>query len=230
MIDSRKPRVLAADGLAKTVRFGGETLSILHAVNLNVYQGQCVAIVGASGSGKSTLLSLLAGLDQATGGSVQLLGQALDTLDEDQRALLRRNRIGFVFQNFQLMPQLTALENVMLPLELAGQSGARTLARLMLERVGLAHRLSHRPRFLSGGEQQRVALARAFVIKPQLLFADEPTGNLDSASGQQIIDLLFQLNAEQGTALVMVTHDPALAIRCDMVYRLQDGQLNEATP
>jgi putative ABC transport system ATP-binding protein len=228
MNEQKNSIVLSAQGLAKQLGLNGESVSILRAVSLNVYQGESVAIVGASGCGKSTLLSLLAGLDQPSSGSVELLGQPLHTLTEDQRALLRRNRVGFVFQNFQLMTQLTALENVMLPLELAGRRDAREVAELMLEHVGLGHRLSHAPRHLSGGEQQRVALARAFVIHPALLFADEPTGNLDVASGRQIIDLLFRLNAEQGTALVLVTHDNALASRCDAIYRLVDGQLTGA--
>jgi len=228
MNETPKTVVLAAQDLAKQVDHHGEVISILHAVSLNVYQSDSVAIVGASGSGKSTLLSLLAGLDHPSSGSVQLMGHELFALSEDQRALLRRNRVGFVFQNFQLMPQLNALENVMLPLELAGRRDARAVASKMLEHVGLGHRLQHYPRHLSGGEQQRVVLARAFVIHPALLFADEPTGNLDPASGRQIIDLLFQLNAEQGTALVLVTHDNDLASRCDAIYRLVDGQLTGA--
>ncbi|BBH11389.1 MULTISPECIES: ABC transporter ATP-binding protein [Chromobacterium] len=220
--------VLAASELAKQVHFHGEPLNILRSATLTLYPGESVAIVGASGSGKSTLLSLLAGLDHPSGGEVSLFGQALSGLSEDARALLRRDKVGFVFQNFQLMPQLTAQENVMLPLELAGRADAREAARQMLDRVGLSHRLGHYPRHLSGGEQQRVALARAFVIHPGLLFADEPTGNLDPHSGRQIIDLLFQLNAEQGTALVLVTHDTELASRCDAIYRLVEGKLNGA--
>jgi putative ABC transport system ATP-binding protein len=218
------PLLLAQD-LAKQLEFHGDTITILRSVHLSIYEGESVAIVGASGSGKSTLLSLLAGLDVPTSGQVQLFGEHLSGLDEDARARLRRDCIGFVFQNFQLMPQLTALENVMLPLEIAGADDIRSTARGMLERVGLAHRLHHYPRHLSGGEQQRVALARAFVIHPSLLFADEPTGNLDLASGRQIIDLLFELNAEQGTALLLVTHDNELAGRCDAIYRLVDGKL-----
>lgn len=225
MNDKQKHPVLRAGQLAKRVDLNGESISILHSVDLNVYQGDSVAIVGASGSGKSTLLSLLAGLDLPSAGTVELLGRPLFRLSEDQRALLRRNRVGFVFQNFQLMPQLSALENVMLPLELAGRRDAREAALQLLERVGLGHRLGHYPRHLSGGEQQRVALARAFVIHPALLFADEPTGNLDPASGRQIIELLFELNAEQGTALVLVTHDNELASRCDAIYRIVDGEL-----
>ncbi|GGX95805.1 ABC transporter ATP-binding protein [Vogesella fluminis] len=222
--------ILRADALARQVDYHGQTLTILHQASLSVAAGESVAIVGASGSGKSTLLAILAGLDPASSGEVWLDGQALSALDEDGRALLRRDRVGFVFQNFQLMPQFTALENVMLPLELAGRSDARAAASAMLQRVGLGHRLDHYPRHLSGGEQQRVALARAFVVRPTLLFADEPTGNLDPATGRQVIELLFQLNAEAGTALVLVTHDTALASRCAAVYRLNDGRLQrEAT-
>lgn len=217
--------ILSARELAKQVHFHGEALSILRSASLTLYEAESVAIVGASGCGKSTLLSLLAGLDQPSGGEVWLLGEQLNGLNEDQRALLRRDRVGFVFQSFQLMPQLTALENVLLPLELAGRKHPEPAARAMLERVGLGQRLHHYPRHLSGGEQQRVALARAFVIEPKLLFADEPTGNLDLANGRQIIDLLFTLNAEQGTALVLVTHDNELASRCDAIYRLLDGKL-----
>ena len=217
--------ILRAEALARQVDYHGQTLTILHQASLSVAAGESVAIVGASGSGKSTLLAILAGLDPASSGEVWLDGQALSALDEDQRALLRRDKVGFVFQNFQLMPQFTALENVMLPLELAGHGDARAAASAMLQRVGLGHRLDHYPRHLSGGEQQRVALARAFVVRPTLLFADEPTGNLDPATGRQVIELLFQLNAEAGTALVLVTHDTALASRCAAVYRLNDGRL-----
>ncbi|RQO68598.1 ABC transporter [Aquitalea sp. FJL05] len=220
--------VLSAQNLAKQVVFNGEALAILHAASLTVGPGESVAIVGASGSGKSTLLSLLAGLDQPSSGEVALFGQSLAGLNEDGRALLRRDKVGFVFQNFQLMPQLTALENVMLPLELAGRKDARDSASQMLSHVGLGQRLRHYPRHLSGGEQQRVALARAFAIHPGILFADEPTGNLDAATGRQIIDLLFQLNSEQHTSLVLVTHDNELASRCDAIYRLVDGRLNGA--
>jgi putative ABC transport system ATP-binding protein len=225
MDENRKNPILEAEGLARQVDLHGETISILHDVALKVYPGDSVSIVGTSGSGKSTLLALLAGLDAASAGTVRLFGQDLFALDEDRRALLRRDRVGFVFQNFQLLPQLSALENVMLPLELAGHADARDRAAQLLDRVGLSHRLNHFPRHLSGGEQQRVALARAFVIHPALLFADEPTGNLDPASGRQIIDLLFRLNREQGTALVLVTHDNELAARCDAIYRLVDGML-----
>lgn len=214
-----------ADALSKQVPHRGEVLTILREASLSVLDGESVAIVGASGSGKSTLLSILAGLDHASDGEVALFGESLRPLSEDQRARLRRERVGFVFQNFQLLPQLTAQENVMLPLELAGRADAREAARDMLGRVGLGQRLAHYPRHLSGGEQQRVALARAFAPAPRLLFADEPTGSLDAASGRQVIDLLFELNAERGTALVLVTHDTELAARCDAVYRLVDGKL-----
>ncbi|MCW3480420.1 ATP-binding cassette domain-containing protein [Neisseriaceae bacterium JH1-16] len=220
--------ILAASELGKQVSFNGETLTILRSATLSLFEGESVAIVGTSGSGKSTLLSLLAGLDYPSSGEIALFGQRLSGLSEDQRAVLRRDKVGFVFQNFQLMPQLTALENVLLPLELSGRRDAREAARAMLERVGLGHRLKHYPKHLSGGEQQRVALARAFVIRPKLLFADEPTGNLDPATGRQIIDLLFTLNEEEGTALVLVTHDNELASRCDAIYRLVDGKLSGA--
>ncbi len=223
-----KTLVLEARQLAKSVDFHGEHLVILREADLSLARGESVAIVGASGSGKSTLLSLLAGLDYPSNGDVFLLGQSLFDLSEDQRARLRRDRVGFVFQNFQLLPQLTALENVMLPLELAGRRDAREGATAMMERVGLGHRLTHFPRHLSGGEQQRVALARAFVIQPRILFADEPTGNLDMSTGRQVIDLLFRLNEEEGTSLVLVTHDTELAGRCDAICRLVDGRLNGA--
>jgi putative ABC transport system ATP-binding protein len=184
-----------------------------------------VAIVGASGAGKSTLLGLLAGLDVPTQGAVLLAGQSLSALDEDGRAALRADRVGFVFQAFHLVPALTALENVMLPLELRGDSAARVVAAEALSRVGLAERAGHYPRQLSGGEQQRVALARAFVTRPQVLFADEPTGNLDAATGLRVVDLLFALNREAGTTLVLVTHDRTLAARCGRVLELAAGKL-----
>ena len=189
-------------------------LSILHDISFAVSAGETVAIVGASGSGKSTLLGLMAGLDVPTAGSIRLLGEDLGPLDEDARAALRGRALGFVFQSFQLLPALTALENVMLPLELAGQGEARSMAQAMLARVGLGARLTHYPKHLSGGEQQRVALARAFAMQPQLLLADEPTGNLDAATGTQIIDLMFAMNAEAGTTLMLVTHDNQLAEPC----------------
>ena len=199
-------------------------LVILHDITLRIKPRESVAIVGSSGSGKSTLLGLLAGLDVATRGQVLLQGSDLATLDEDSRATLRQRHIGFVFQNFQLLPHLSALENVMLPLELAGQPAA-TPARAWLERVGLGDRHRHTPRQLSGGEQQRVAMARAFVSQPQILLADEPTGNLDRRTGGQIIDLLFEVNASAGTTLVLVTNDEALAARCQRRLRLEAGQL-----
>lgn len=200
-------------------------MTILHDISFVVNAGEAVAIVGASGSGKSTLLGLMAGLDVPTAGSVGLLGEDLGLLDEDARAALRGRALGFVFQSFQLLPALTALENVMLPLELAGQSEAHPMAQAMLARVGLGARLTHYPKHLSGGEQQRVALARAFAMRPQLLLADEPTGNLDAATGAQIIDLMFALNAEVGTTLVLVTHDNQLAERCGRILRLAEGRL-----
>lgn len=202
-----------------------QELVILQDIDLAVLAGESVAIVGASGSGKSTLLGLMAGLDVATSGVVELDGETLNSLHEDGRAALRARLLGFVFQSFQLLPALNALENVMLPLELAGERGASELARAMLLRVGLGERLGHYPKYLSGGEQQRVPLARAFVMKPRLLMADEPTGNLDAATGAGVIDLLFELNAELGTTLLLVTHDEALASRCDRIVRLSGGRV-----
>jgi len=217
--------VLTARGIGKTVRSGSGELVILRDIDLAVTPGEAVAVVGASGSGKSTLLALLAGLDTPTSGTVQLDGVDLFTLDEDRRAELRGRMLGFVFQSFQLLPALTALENVMLPLELSDRADAEELARQMLVRVGLGERLHHYPKHLSGGEQQRVALARAFVVRPKLLLADEPTGSLDAASGAAIISLLFELNREYGTTLVLVTHDEALAARCARVVRLVGGRI-----
>ncbi len=214
-----------AAGLGKRVMLPTGELILLEGVGFSIAAGDSVAIVGASGSGKSTLLSLLAGLDTPSEGNVLLDGQALSTLDEDGRARVRGEKVGFVFQNFQLLPSLTALENVMLPLELRGDRDAETPARSILEKVGLGQRLGHYPRQLSGGEQQRVALARAFVTRPSLLFADEPTGNLDTHTGQAIIELLFELNADAGTTLVLVTHDEHLASRCHRLLRLDGGQL-----
>ena len=214
-----------AAALSKVVPNGASQLTILHEIDLAVIAGEAVAIVGASGSGKSTLLGLLAGLDTPTGGSVHLNGADLFALDEDGRAALRGRLLGFVFQSFQLLPALNALENVMLPLELAGTAGAAQLATAMLVRVGLGERLGHYPKYLSGGEQQRVALARAFVMHPKLLLADEPTGNLDAATGASIIDLMFALNAEAGTTLVLVTHDDAIAQRCQRQIRLAGGRV-----
>ncbi len=201
------------------------TLTILHDVDFDIRAGEAVAIVGASGSGKSTLLGLLAGLDVPSSGRVWIGGEDLFVLDEDGRAQLRGRMVGFVFQSFQLLPALTAIENVMLPLELAGGADAAPRARQVLERVGLGERLGHYPRQLSGGEQQRVAVARAFVTEPRLLFADEPTGNLDSATGEHIIDLLFEMNRERGTTLVLVTHDADLAKRCDRRLHIAAGAI-----
>ena len=217
--------MVEVSGLGKTVDNGGKPLTILQDISFAVMPGETVAIVGASGSGKSTLLGLLAGLDQPSGGDVRLDGVSLAGLDEDARAGLRARLLGFVFQSFQLLPSLTAQENVMLPLELAGQGGSTAVAREWLGRVGLAHRLTHYPKHLSGGEQQRVALARAFATGPRLVLADEPTGNLDAATGGQIIDLMFELNARQGTTLVLVTHDEAIAARCQRRLQIQSGRL-----
>jgi putative ABC transport system ATP-binding protein len=211
--------------LGKTVDNGGEPLTILQDISFSVMPGETMAIVGASGSGKSTLLGLLAGLDVPSSGEIRLDGIALAALDEDARARQRGKLLGFVFQSFQLLPSLTALENVMLPLELAGSKASTVTARDWLKRVGLEHRLKHYPKHLSGGEQQRVALARAFAPSPRLVLADEPTGNLDAATGQQIIDLMFELNAKQGTTLILVTHDEAIAARCGRTLRIQSGRL-----
>ncbi|MCM8610473.1 ABC transporter ATP-binding protein [Accumulibacter sp.] len=215
--------------LAKRVDNGGEPLTILHDISFVVAAAETVAIVGASGSGKSTLLGLLAGLDRPSSGSVRLAGAELGGLDEDARAVLRGRLLGFVFQSFQLLPSLTALENVMLPLELAGTANARDQAAFWLQRVGLGERLRHYPKHLSGGEQQRVALARAFAPGPRLVLADEPTGNLDAATGHQVIELMFALNAERGTTLILVTHDEEIAARCARRLRMHAGQL-EAMP
>lgn len=218
--------IIETRGLSKAVPNGDEALVILHEIDLSVRPGESLAIVGASGSGKSTLLSLLAGLDTPTRGQVWLDGTELFAGDEDARAALRGRLAGFVFQAFQLMPHLNALENVMLPLELAGRADARAVAQDTLERVGLGARLRHYPKHLSGGEQQRVAVARAFAPQPKILFADEPTGNLDSHTGATIIDLLFRLNAERGTTLVLVTHDAGIAARCSRRIRLIDGRVD----
>jgi len=218
-------RVLTARGIGKTVKSGDSDLVILREIDLEVIPGDVVAVVGASGSGKSTLLAILAGLDTPTAGSVTLEGADLFSLDEDQRAELRGRSVGFVFQSFQLLPSLTALENVMLPLELSGSEEAAEMARQMLERVGLGERLQHYPKHLSGGEQQRVALARAFVVRPKLLFADEPTGSLDAESGAAVIELLFEMNREFGTTLILVTHDEQLASKCQRVVRLAAGRI-----
>jgi putative ABC transport system ATP-binding protein len=218
--------VVSAREVRKEVISGGQPLPILMGVDLQVAAGETVAIVGSSGSGKSTLLSLLAGLDSASSGEISLDGVGLHTLDEDARARLRAGRIGFVFQSFQLLAGFTALENVMLPVELAGHRDARERAGAALTQVGLGARLAHYPRQLSGGEQQRVALARAFAGEPRILFADEPTGNLDTATGARIIDLMFELNRSRGATLILVTHDERLATRCQRVLTLREGLLH----
>jgi putative ABC transport system ATP-binding protein len=217
--------IVQAAGLGKQVLSGDQPLVILHDVSFSVEAGESLAIVGASGSGKSTLLGLLAGLDEPSTGSVALNGTELFKLDEDGRAKLRGELAGFVFQSFQLLPALNALENVMLPLELAGVKDARQRAEVSLQQVGLGARAHHLPKHLSGGEQQRVALARAFVTQPKILFADEPTGNLDAATGAQVIELLLELNRAQGTTLILVTHDENLAQRCGKQLRLAAGQV-----
>jgi putative ABC transport system ATP-binding protein len=223
----RTPLAVEVVKLIKHVSSSDTLLTILHDLDLAVTHGERLAIVGSSGSGKSTLLGLLAGLDSPSSGKVLINGDDIGELDEDGRAAIRGKSMGFVFQSFQLLPSLTALENVMLPLQLAGRKDANVLALAALARVGLGQRLSHYPKQLSGGEQQRVAIARAFAPKPAILFADEPTGNLDAVTGQRIIELLFTLNAEAGTTLILVTHDLALAERCQRVLRLQDGQLQD---
>ena len=217
--------MVQATRLTKQVSTGDEQLTILENINLSVNAGDSVAVVGASGSGKSTLLGLLAGLDTPSSGKVHLDGEDIFLLDEDARAALRGRMLGFVFQSFQLLPALTAIENVMLPLELANISDASSASRELLERVGLGQSLRHYPRQLSGGEQQRVAIARAFVTQPQLVLADEPTGNLDSATGAQIIELMFELNRERGTTLILVTHDEAISSRCAARIRLAGGKI-----
>ncbi len=211
--------------LVKSVQTSEGLLTILKGIDLAIREGEVVAIVGASGSGKSTLLGLMAGLDGATSGDVKLNGKSLSAMDEEQRAILRGQLVGFVFQSFQLLPSLTALENVMLPIELKGDAAAREKARALLERVGLSERWHHYPNQLSGGEQQRVAIARAFATEARILFADEPTGNLDTATGAKVIDLLFDLNREFSTTLVLVTHDERLAKRCDRIIKLVAGEI-----
>lgn len=220
--------IIDVSNVTRRVRDAGGELTILHEISFSLAPRESVAIVGASGSGKSTLLGILAGLDVPSSGTVRLDGIDLFALDEDARAAVRGERVGFVFQSFQLMGHLTALENVMLPLELRGDTDVEGPARQILQKVGLGERLAHYPRQLSGGEQQRVALARAFVTRPSLLFADEPTGNLDTHTGQAIIELLFALNADAGTTLVLVTHDEHLASRCRRVLRLDSGRLVSA--
>jgi putative ABC transport system ATP-binding protein len=217
--------LVVVDHISKRVRDATGELTILHDISFELGAQESVAIVGASGSGKSTLLAVLAGLDTPSSGTVRLRGRDLFVLDEDARAAVRAQELGFVFQSFQLLPNLTALENVMLPLELRGDRDAREQAKAMLARVGLAERLGHYPRVLSGGEQQRVALARAFVLRPALLLADEPTGSLDFATGAQVMALMFELNREAGTTLVLVTHDREIAARCERQLRIEAGRL-----
>ena len=223
--DRSSGTVLEARGLSKQVSSPEGTLAILDNVEFSIDRGETVAVMGASGAGKSTLLALLAGLDTPTSGTVRLAGHDLGALDEDGRAAVRARHVGFVFQSFHLVPSLTALENAMLPLELAGRRDARATALEVLGRVGLGDRVGHYPRQLSGGEQQRVAIARAFVTRPDVLFADEPTGNLDAATGARVVDLLFGLNREAGATLVLVTHDRSLADRCGRVIRLDAGRV-----
>ena len=218
--------IIAVEHVTKQVQDSTGTLTILHDIDFTLAPRQSAAIVGASGSGKSTLLAIIAGLDTPSSGTVKLAGTDLFALDEDARAALRASQLGFVFQSFQLLANLTALENVMLPLELQGRSDARALATEMLERVGRAERLRHYPKVLSGGEQQRVALARAFVVKPAVLLADEPTGSLDFATGERVMELMFELNREAGTTLVLVTHDRGIAARCDRQLRIEAGRLD----
>ena len=216
--------MIVVEKLAKSVQDSAGVLDILRDIDLQFAAGETVAIVGASGSGKSTLLSILAGLDTPSRGTVRLQGQDLFALSEDDRAALRAQKMGFVFQSFQLLGNLTALENVMLPLELAGARDARARATQMMERVGLGQRLNHYPKLMSGGEQQRVALARAFVVEPAVLLADEPTGSLDFATGQTIMDLMFALNRERGTTLILVTHDRSIAAQCDRSITIEAGR------
>ena len=219
--------VIEVRGVSRSVRDATGTLDILRDIDFTLYQGETVAIVGASGSGKSTLLAIVAGLDTPSEGTVVIDGTDIFALNEDQRAALRSQKLGFVFQSFQLLGNLTALENVMLPLELSGRRDAKSAATQMLQRVGLGERLGHYPRVLSGGEQQRVALARAFVVQPTVLLADEPTGSLDFATGERVMELMFELNREQGTTLVLVTHDRAIAQRCERRITIEAGRASE---
>ena len=217
--------IIAVDQVTKQVSDSTGTLTILHEISFTLQPRQSAAIVGASGSGKSTLLSIIAGLDTPSSGTVRLAGTDIFVIDEDARAAVRAAKLGFVFQSFQLLGNLTAIENVMLPLELQGRNDARALATEMLDRVGLSERLRHYPKVLSGGEQQRVALARAFVVKPAVLLADEPTGSLDFATGERVMQLMFDLNRESGTTLVLVTHDASIAARCDRQLRIEAGRV-----
>lgn len=220
-----KPPILEIRDLRKTYRSAGHELTVLRDINLTLLPGDTCAIIGPSGSGKTTLLGLCAGLDDVTSGTVRLDGQPLETLAQDARAALRNQLVGFVFQNFQLIPTLTAMENVLVPLELRGELGRQKKAMEILAQVGLAERLTHYPLQLSGGEQQRVALARAFIHRPKILFADEPTGNLDAETSEPIVEMLFRLNREAGTALVLVTHDPGLAARARRVVKMRGGTI-----
>jgi putative ABC transport system ATP-binding protein len=220
--------IVVVEHITKQVADATGTLTILHDIDFVLRPRESVAIVGASGSGKSTLLGIIAGLDVPSSGTVRLAGHDLFAMDEDARAELRSRKVGFVFQSFQLLASLTALENVMLPLELMGRADARQVATEMLRRVGLGERLAHYPKLLSGGEQQRVALARAFVVQPALLLADEPTGSLDFATGEKVMELMFEMNREAGTTLVLVTHDRAIAARCDRQLRIEAGRLVES--
>ncbi len=222
-VNQTENNIIVTKGLGKSVVTSEGQLHILSSIDLIIKSGESIAIVGESGSGKSTLISLLAGLDTPSTGSIRLNGKLITTMNEDGRAAMRNELIGFVFQSFQLLQGLTALENVMLPLELSGDKHAKAAATALLHRVGLSHRLTHTPKQLSGGEQQRVALARAFVTKPAILFADEPTGNLDSKTGATIVDLLFELNLENKTTLILVTHDHSLAARCQRTIQLDAG-------
>ncbi len=219
---------IVAEAVNKIVDVAGQPLQILYDIDLRVSTGESLAVVGSSGSGKSTLLGLLAGLDLPSSGNISLANQVITDLDEDQRAEIRARHVGFVFQSFQLLPNLTAFENVSLPLEILGRRDAHAAAESILDRVGLSERKTHYPRQLSGGEQQRVALARAFVTRPDILFADEPTGNLDAENGNLVADLLFQLNAENNTTLVLVTHDVSLASRCDRKVGMDSGRLMDS--
>jgi putative ABC transport system ATP-binding protein len=222
-VNQTSNNIIVTENLGKSVITSEGTLHILSSIDLIIKSGESIAIVGESGSGKSTLISLLAGLDSPSSGSISIKGKQLTNMNEDGRAAMRNELIGFVFQSFQLLHSLTALENVMLPLELSGDKNAKASATTLLQRVGLSHRLTHTPKQLSGGEQQRVALARAFVTKPAILFADEPTGNLDSKTGATIVDLLFELNLENLTTLILVTHDHTLAARCQRTIQLDSG-------
>lgn len=219
--------ILSVKNVSKTYQSGNRKLTVLDQVNFDIPEGESIAIVGPSGSGKTTLLGLCAGLDSASTGSVVLNGQAFEKLSEDQRAAVRNQHVGFIFQNFQLLPTLTALENVMVPLELKKRTDAKEKAKALLEQVGLGDRITHYPSQLSGGEQQRVSIARAFANEPKILFADEPTGNLDTETGDMIENLIFDMNKEKGTTLVLVTHDPELAKRTNRIIRIKGGKIQE---